>query len=443
MDTAYSAEIINKFNSMNLRPKTRNEPEYGKLTPEQILDITRPPINNHRPKSSFIPAICNFETARKMAQENLEHQPLPDAVMDIAFRKAQVAGSANPGAALEVGPYATGVGCKNYKAGPTKCTKYRVYRPKTCGVIPKPLSASGMNERIPDFKKREKVGAMDLAIGWDYRTKREPRRAIYMDGSKPSVAPPIFEVVEPPKELNLPNVVHTGGVFSNTLGEEDFFDRDIIRQHEEYAKNYNSANRCKCNGSANSKKSNKSAKAERLERSKNGNGSEDHNKADGADLPDLAHQRTKGSPNLAQLTDQEIRSQSSRQRSPADKHKDNKIPRLCHNAPSDEVTYKVQHEFRCAFKAGIPQSNSSGTVASFDSGISNCSQKNEPKKLTIPKPREPYSKKNYIIDTLAPPFAFWKKGSGYPDYWRLVSVYQHAYKPAEKRKYPLLKTVYQ
>lgn len=108
MDTAYSAEIINKFNSMNLRPKTRNEPEYGKLTPEQILDITRPPINNHRPKSSFIPAICNFETARKMAQENLEHQPLPDAVMDIAFRKAQVAGSANPGAALEVGPYATG-----------------------------------------------------------------------------------------------------------------------------------------------------------------------------------------------------------------------------------------------------------------------------------------------------------------------------------------------
>lgn len=107
MDTAYSAEIINKFNNMNLRPKTtRNEPEYGKLTPEQILDIHRPVEG--RPKTSFIPAICNFQTARKMAQENLEHQPLPDAVMDIAFRKAQVAGSANPGAALEVGPYATG-----------------------------------------------------------------------------------------------------------------------------------------------------------------------------------------------------------------------------------------------------------------------------------------------------------------------------------------------
>ncbi|XP_055525778.1 uncharacterized protein LOC129718749 isoform X2 [Wyeomyia smithii] len=444
MDTAYSAEIINKFSNMNLRSKSHSskEPEYGKLTPEQILDIHRPNENhnNKRPQSSFVPAVCNFQTARKMAQENLEHQPLPDAVMDIAFRKAQVAGSANPGVALEVGPYATAVGCKNYKAGPTKCTKYRVYRPKTCGVIPKPLSASGLNERIPEFKKREKVCPMDLAIGWDYRTKREPSRAMFMDGSKPSVAPPIFEVVEPPKDLNLPNVVHSGGVFSNTLGEEDFFDRDIIRQHDEYTQNYNLANRCKCNGSAKprSAKSNRSGKSDRQNADVAASGEQQQQlKADGGELPNLVQQRPKGSPNVMQ--------EGSRQRTPVDgKQKDNKIPRLCQNAaPGDEFTYKVQHEFRCAFKAGIPQSNSSGTVASFDSGISNCSQKHEPKKLAVPKPREPYIKKNYIIDTLAPPFAFWKKGSGYPDYWRLVSVYQHAYKPAEKRKYPLLKTVYQ
>lgn len=102
MDTAYSAEIINKFSNMNLQ----NKPQYGMLTPEQISDAHKP--LDIRPQSSFIPAICNFQTARKMAQENLEHQPLPDAVMDIAFRKAQVAGSANPGIALEVGPYATG-----------------------------------------------------------------------------------------------------------------------------------------------------------------------------------------------------------------------------------------------------------------------------------------------------------------------------------------------
>ncbi|XP_055592912.1 uncharacterized protein LOC129744424 isoform X2 [Uranotaenia lowii] len=444
MDTAYSAEIINKFGNMNLRNKPRSkEPEYGKLTPEQILDVHRP--LHERPKTAqFVPAICNFQTARKMAQENLEHQPLPDAVMDIAFRKAQVAGSSNPGAALEVGPYATGVGCKNYKAGPTKCTKYRVYRPKTCGVIPKPLSASGMNERIPDFKKPKKTGAMDLAIGWDYRTKHEPHKGIYMDGSKPSVAPPIFEVVEPPRDLTLPNVVHSGGVFSNTLGEEDFFDRDVIRQHDEYTKNYNLENRCKCNGSSKPKsaRSNKSAKSNRSERQKSPN-ERSKETQESAELPDLSEHVNPNSPLMMHMVEHEMMMPNSRQRSPSDKQKDNKIPRLCHNTQPDEITYKVQHEFRCAFKAGIPQSNSSGTVASFDSGISNCSKKNESKKLIVPKPRDPYSKKNYIIDSLVPPFAFWKKGSGYPDYWRLVSVYQHAYKPAEKRKYPLLKTVYQ
>lgn len=124
---------------------------------------------------------------------------------------------------------------------------------------------------------------------------------------------------------------------------------------------------------------------------------------------------------MTQLLDQEVNMPSSRQRSPNEKQRDNKIPRLCHSNQDDEFTYKVQHEFRCAFKAGIPQSNSSGTVASFDSGIGNCLPKNEPKKLTVPRPRDPYTKKNYIINTLAPPFAFWKKGSGYPDYWRLVS----------------------
>lgn len=98
----------------------------------------------------------------------------------------------------------TGVGCKNYKAGPTKCTKYRVYRPKTCGVIPKVPSALDTPERPESMRVKKKVGAMDLAIGWEFRTKHEPRSQTYMDGSKPSVAPPIFEVVEPAKDLNLP-----------------------------------------------------------------------------------------------------------------------------------------------------------------------------------------------------------------------------------------------
>lgn len=65
----------------------------------------KPGENNTIP---LIPAIYNFNTARKMAQENLEHQPLPDSIMDRAFRKMQAQGVANPELALDVLPVCTG-----------------------------------------------------------------------------------------------------------------------------------------------------------------------------------------------------------------------------------------------------------------------------------------------------------------------------------------------
>uniref|UniRef100_A0A4Y0BEY1 DUF4812 domain-containing protein n=1 Tax=Anopheles funestus TaxID=62324 RepID=A0A4Y0BEY1_ANOFN len=423
-------------------------------------------------KSQFIPAICNFQTARKMAQENLEHQPLPDAVIDIAFRKAQAAGFPNPGMELSVGPYATGVGCKNYKAGPTKCTKYRVYRPKTCGVIPKVPSALDTPERPESMRVKKKVGAMDLAIGWEFRTKHEPRSQTYMDGSKPSVAPPIFEVVEPAKDLNLPAVVHAGGVFSNTLGEEDFFDRDVIRQHKRLVRP--TSNRCKCGNS--SARSSKSPNVARQQQRKNGSGRDrreqtlqqqqqqqqqqkhhDHEpttmEINNNNLPAVrgsarSHGSSQGK-ELAELQRQggSANSMERKMHEAAAKHAE-RIERFCHKFVPEEFPYNFHQEYRCAFKAGIPQSNVSGTLSSFDTGPNGNGHQRKPadykKLLHIPKPREPYTKKNYVIDTLAPPFAFWKKGSGYPNYWRLISVYQQAYnKPIEKRKYPLLKTVYQ
>lgn len=66
----------------------------------------KPGENNTIP---LIPAIHNFQNARKMAQENLEHQPLPDSIMDRAYRKLQAQGVANPELALDVLPIATGV----------------------------------------------------------------------------------------------------------------------------------------------------------------------------------------------------------------------------------------------------------------------------------------------------------------------------------------------
>lgn len=81
------------------------EDNSGKMRIER--PIAEKPTERNVPEP-IVPAFCNFLTARKMAQENLEHQPLPDAIMDLAFRKLQAQGALNPGLALDVIPIATG-----------------------------------------------------------------------------------------------------------------------------------------------------------------------------------------------------------------------------------------------------------------------------------------------------------------------------------------------
>lgn len=148
---------------------------------EMTREVTEKP--GERNTTPIIPAFCNFQVARKMHAENLEHQPLPDSIMDRAYRKLQAQGFANPELALDVFPMATGkitfksnhlakyilpfilgVGVKTYMAGPTHCTKLKVYRPKTCGVVPKPLDKSKYNCRPHTSGGKEKMGPMDLAI---------------------------------------------------------------------------------------------------------------------------------------------------------------------------------------------------------------------------------------------------------------------------------------
>lgn len=110
MNGTHSPDMISRFRDLKLLESgegPRPEPaQHGEPTHHRHQRSFT--SQSAATKSQFIPAICNFQTARKMAQENLEHQPLPDAVIDIAFRKAQAAGFPNPGMELSVGPYATG-----------------------------------------------------------------------------------------------------------------------------------------------------------------------------------------------------------------------------------------------------------------------------------------------------------------------------------------------
>lgn len=78
-------------------------PQIDRTMRQEVSE--KPGENNTVP---LIPAYCNFQAARKMAQENLEHQPLPDSIMDRTFLKMQSQGLLNPELSLNVEPTATG-----------------------------------------------------------------------------------------------------------------------------------------------------------------------------------------------------------------------------------------------------------------------------------------------------------------------------------------------
>lgn len=79
-------------------------PQIDRTMRQEVSD--KPGESNTIP---LIPAHCNFQAARKMAQENLEHQPLPDSIMDRTFLKMQAQGMLNPELALNVEPKSTGL----------------------------------------------------------------------------------------------------------------------------------------------------------------------------------------------------------------------------------------------------------------------------------------------------------------------------------------------
>lgn len=361
----------------------------------------------------------------------------------------------------------------------------RIYRPKTCGVMAKPLEKSDRPQSSIVVCDR-KMGPMDLAICWDYRPfdpRDEPKPPTHIDGSNGSAAPALFAIVKTPRENPETAAAtgrSTGALFANTLGQENFFDKDLLKRNREYNEKYSLERNCEC-GNLNEEQFNRESRpsvrhsAQQTSNTSRRSSSSSHRPKTTASRVvsgqnALQKSMYKSSPNLiAQLNEnekllnsdpcqlvcishrqqgmedlQQYRSQPDLKYHPQKQ----RIPRECHNKSS---AHKLPHawnnnnkpELR-PFKAGLPTRNSN----SFDSGCGGMNDKSyhHQPQIRIPKPREPYAHKNYNIDTLAPPFACWKGGAGqggYPEHWRLASVYQHAYKPIDQRRRPLLATVYQ
>lgn len=292
---------------------------------------------------------------------------------------------------------------------------------------------------------------MDLAICWDLTPedpKQEPKPPTHIDGSNGSAAPAVFSLVHTPKDEDEDEHGKCDGVhgcaqiFNHRPKNDDikdfFFDRpktsgcrsrDSVKsdsttskQRAKSANNVKEADR----ESVHSKESKSSTKS-RAKSAYNLNGadrcsgsSKDSNNNDDKTVRNKLHQST---PDMSQSD------KCSNKNCP--KRINNQLNRrLCiacelKNAPA--LDKRPKSEYKMAFKAGVPQKIVSRNIA----------------QVKVPKQKNPYSVKNYIIDSLAPPFSLQKsRRQDYPDHWRLASVYQLSYKPVQVRKRPLLQTIF-
>lgn len=385
--------------------------------------------------SPIINAISNFNLAKKLHKENLEHDPLPDTITDSIYRKLQMQRilDHDPGMTLKDESFACGVGWKGYPGyGPTKCTKLKIYRPKTCVHHPKKdvvddrPSSVGSFDRKWRFIRQNKVNPIDLAICWDLSPvdpQDEPKRTTHIDGSNGSQAPAVFSLVHTPKDEN-ENVPKCDGVHgcgpifdhgARANQEKDFvFDRPRTSVSSKSSEG----------GSKVSSEKNKRAKSAydlHEYKDKSGSISEKGSKSSGS-LKSKSESQHRSTPNLCEITE--------KARPVCTQHSCKKLgSRLCVACELKKLPgeRKPKTEYKLAFKAGVPHKYVSRTCC----------------KISVPRQKPPYRPLNYGIHSLVPPFSLQKdKRDDYPEHWRLATVYQHSYKPLHTRKRSLLQTVY-
>lgn len=439
------------------------------------------------PKLPAVNVSQNFQFAKKMHVGNLEHQPLPDT---LGYRNMTKIGE-HRDSDIIVKPYA--IGWKGYGAsGPTCCTKMRVHRPKTCDPKKTDAEKDGDKQRpltsAPDLggQSKKPMSLMDLAICWDFRPddpKKEPRPPKHIDGSNGSKAPAVFTMVHTPKEDHEEPIKtgHTVPIFNENRFVQDigkhpvpYFEKDMSKakrkdscevqycpQHNGHTRDTRSSSSSRrnsaqipekppCDGihgcgtpSETSRKSSQDhrplkqrfvkdawtdntddkKKNKQYDVNRNRNSLESYEKT--ALAQGKLHQSTPDDSMLSRRS-----TKDSNMPNGNGKHKN------CLSCNGVKIPHesKQKEDYKFAFKAGNPNSVQSGSTSQDSKGIK------------IPKMRHPYTKKSYTIPTLAPPFSIWRdaNATGYPEHWRLASVYQHAYnKPPEQRRKPLISSVYQ
>nr|CAH7760880.1 unnamed protein product [Callosobruchus chinensis] len=389
-------ELNKEMKQATYRPKTTGS------TKERLSKLSSPILN----------AISNFSLAKKLHRENLEHRPLPDTVTDAAYKKLQMQRAEEPGLALEEECNVTGIGYKGYPGyGPTRCTKLKVYRPKSCAPKPKEddLDAITSFDRRWRFIRQRKVSPMDLAICWDLTPvdpNDEPKPPPHIDGSNGSVAPAVFTLVHTPKEdeekrkdeENCDGIHGCGPMFEHTDKGEDSKDYFFHRTKSPRDSVHENTRRSSESSGAKSRaKSAYNVNPESSLRSRAKSATNVHeiekrsNSRSNSKSSCSSNNVYKSTPNLNNNDDTRCNGVNCRKKQ---RMLFNKYCMACELKKNPLKDTRPKADYKMAFKAGVPQKTKA------------CNREE------------------------------------YPEQFRLATVYQHSYKPIVARKRPLMQTVF-
>lgn len=429
-------------------------------TDQQIPGSSRKSTKNSLNEEPLLTtAYCNRVIARNLKFHNQKHHMLADAVdcpstkQPLATKLVNSHENSLLDIDLENNESTPAVGCKVFQSpGPTQCSKLKIFRPKTAVISTDRKENSIYCETFKTPPKNKPLSEMDLAIYWDVSIPNKNNTNVNKNitenkntDSKPETS--IIQHQEDNNKAILP-IEHETGNNDDKLQVVDLDgEKNEIQNIEE-------KNQAKLNtetGSVRSKNIKLSDHSMRPHSAKQSTSRKHKSKRNCTSV------RRGSSTNLTQIP--EIRAESSslplrseKLYASAPNLMDVGIQvngsnfklnvRTCDacimkQPQSRRHTNTDLEKYKPAFKAGKPNALTIDKIT--QERIHNA------RHLRVPKPKIPFAKKNYTIGTLVPPFSIWPRAAGhdYPDHWRLVTVYQHSYKPMDTRKVPLMKTVFQ
>ncbi|XP_075232238.1 uncharacterized protein LOC142330677 [Lycorma delicatula] len=468
---------VNIYTNVNESSKeTKDIYIKGNGTGEEYkTEMTSDKIRNMPPLAT---AYCNPQIARNLAIENLKHHPLPDTVDDALYCSSQMKKDQNPGRHLDVEPRAAAIGCKGYGTpGPTQCSKLKVYRPKTAGVIPNKENIKDMTRpktSNSDYRNKH-LSQMQLALCWDLKPPNasdEPKRSPHIDGSNGSAAPAVFALVQPPDDkiesysAVVPNKQHrhsqnsiksaSNSTRSGSAGRaklrsawDSTDNKELQRQRGANPSavmdiiNNNDIQLEPIHQNQQNAKENippPTSPSQKEKKKNDVNNSANTSINSGKLLKKQHHQST---PNLSNGSDNNGNLKNNLNVNGKNKLLNNRPCMACGMKTSSSVAGSGSNKSNKLENGDNENNNISHHTASVNSMSSGRS--NKANNIQVPKPRTPYAKRSYSIGTLAPPFSLWPgtTGQDYPEHWRLASVYQHSYKPIHSRRKKFLQSVYQ